>query len=54
MTILKRPLPRNATDRAASEPRKIEIQSDASAPVDITVRRDTGDLPPPPGSVTVH
>ncbi|MGO8857376.1 MAG: hypothetical protein ACLQO1_16950 [Steroidobacteraceae bacterium] len=54
MTILKRPLPHNAADPAASEPRKIEIQSDDSAPVDITVQRDTRDVPPPPGSVTLH
>ena len=54
MTILKRPVPRNAAEPVASEPRTIEIESDDSAPVDIPVQHITRDVPAPTGSVTVH
>ncbi len=54
MTTLKRPLPCNVAEAAASESRKIEIKSDDSAPVDIPVRHATRDIPPPARSVTVH
>jgi len=54
VTILKRPVPRNAAEAAPAEPRIIAIESDDSAPVEIPVQHITRDVPPSTGSTTVH